>query len=66
MLGSINQDLKNYRIILASASKHRRDLLKKVGLDYQAGDFEISPSNFAEDLAKDEFKSSTEYVMATA
>ena len=53
MLASIKQDLKNYRIILASASQHRRDLLKNVGLDYSAGDLEISPSNFAEDLPKE-------------
>ena len=56
--------LLEYRIILASASTNRRDILKNAGLDYEKGHFEISPSGFAEDLPKND--SSRDYVIKTS
>ena len=56
--------LLEHRIILASASVNRRDILKNAGLDYSQGHFETSPSGFAEDLPKG--NSSKEYVIKTS
>ena len=65
LLPSLN-DIKKCRIILASGSVNRRDILKNVGLDYSKGDFEISPSGFEEDLPKDQFPTSRDYVIKTS
>ena len=53
-------------IILASASENRRSILEKAGLYYENGDYEVSPSGFAEDLPKEDFASSREYVIKTS
>ena len=58
--------LLNHRIVLASASINRRDILKNCGLDYSKGHFEISPSGFAEDLPKSDFPNSRDYVIKTS
>ena len=58
--------LQSYRIVLASASVNRRDILKNCGLDFAKGHFEISPSGFAEDLPKSDFANSREYVIKTS
>ena len=58
--------IKQCRVILASGSVNRRNILKQAGLDYEQGYFEISPSGFAEDLPKDRFPSSVDYVIKTS
>ena len=60
------EELLEYKIILASASVNRRNILKNAGLDYEKGHFEVSPSGFAEDLPKDQFPSSKDYVIKTS
>ena len=53
--------LNSKRILLASASVNRQEILKKCGLT----NFVVSPSNFAEDLPKESFATSMEYVSKT-
>ena len=53
--------LNSQRILLASASVNRQEILRKCGLNK----FIISPSTFAEDLPKSSFKSSMDYVKST-
>ncbi|CAE6480700.1 unnamed protein product [Rhizoctonia solani] len=53
--------LANKRIVLASASPRRLQILRQFGLDP-----EIVPSKFAEDLPHDEFSNVYEYPVATA
>ena len=57
----LNQ-LKGKRILLASASANRHKILAMSGIDW----FEISPSEFAEDLDKAFFATSKDYVIATS
>lgn len=52
---------KNWRVILASSSPRRQELLKRVGLT-----FDILVSNFAEDLDKSSFPDAEAYNLATA
>lgn len=54
--------LKDKRIVLASASPRRREILERIGL----GHAEIIPSTFPETLDKSQFASPEEYVLATA
>ena len=35
-------------------------------MDFEKGDFEVSPSGFAEDLPKSEFATSKDYVIKTS
>ena len=51
----------NYRIILASASPRRKQLLQQIGLKA-----EIIPSKFEENLPKSSFPTPADYVIATA
>ncbi|KAG8793691.1 hypothetical protein FRC12_001933 [Ceratobasidium sp. 428] len=53
--------LANKRIVLASASPRRLEILKQFGLNP-----EVVPSNFAEDLPHDHFENVYEYPVATA
>ncbi|KAF8604601.1 Maf-like protein [Ceratobasidium sp. AG-I] len=53
--------LANKRIVLASASPRRLDILKQFGLNP-----EVVPSNFAEDLPHDHFENVYEYPVATS
>ena len=61
MLEPIRHLLKHRRIVLASASERRKQLLAAVGLDFEA----IS-SNFAENLPKESFSHPIEYVKENA
>ena len=51
----------NISVILASGSPRRSEILSKLGIN-----FNIVVSNFEENLAKDQFKSPSEYVMKNA
>ena len=51
----------DYRIILASASPRRKELLQQIGLKA-----EIIPSKFEENLPKSSFPTPADYVIATA
>ncbi|KAG8683362.1 hypothetical protein FRC09_016130 [Ceratobasidium sp. 395] len=53
--------LANKRIVLASASPRRLEILKQFGLNP-----EVVPSKFAEDLPHDHFENVYEYPVATA
>mmetsp|Transcript_26385 Transcript_26385/g.62678 ORF Transcript_26385/g.62678 Transcript_26385/m.62678 type:complete len:219 (+) Transcript_26385:123-779(+) len=53
--------LKKKRIVLASASPRRRELLNQLGLD-----FEVKPSSFEEDLPHSNFASAAIYAEETA
>ena len=57
--------LRSKRVILASASPRRKQLLSQIGLCQPHCALEIIPSNFAENLPKDGL-SAFEYVLATA
>ncbi|KAJ2552834.1 hypothetical protein EV175_003165 [Coemansia sp. RSA 1933] len=50
-----------FRIVLASGSPRRRELLDRLNIKY-----EVIPSGFAEDLDKSQFPSAKEYVLETA
>ena len=66
MLLDILPKLLEYRIVLASASVNRRDILKNCGLFFDQNHFEISPSGFEENLDKSTFATSKEYVIKTS
>ncbi|GAX78900.1 hypothetical protein CEUSTIGMA_g6339.t1 [Chlamydomonas eustigma] len=53
--------LLNKKIVLASASPRRQELLRNIGLK-----FEVEVSSFDEKLPHDQFKSGAEYAMETA
>ncbi len=53
--------LSNFRIVLASQSENRQKILKQAGIS----NFEVSPSNFKEDLDKSLF-TPLEYVIKTS
>ncbi|RXK38823.1 septum formation protein Maf [Tremella mesenterica] len=57
----IFRQLSNRRVVLASSSPRRRDILELAGLRP-----EIVPSTFAEDLPKSQFESLADYPVATA
>ena len=61
----LGHDITHLRVVLASASPRRRELLALTGLR-EGVHFEVSPSTFAEDLAKEDFASPAEYTLATA
>ncbi|KAJ1938872.1 hypothetical protein FBU59_004306, partial [Linderina macrospora] len=50
-----------YRVILASGSPRRRELLDRLDIHY-----EVIPSQFAEDLDKSQFASASDYVLENA
>ena len=53
--------LKNKRLIVASGSPRRKDLLAEIGLS-----FDVIPSNFQEDLNVADFPVYSDYVIETA
>ncbi|TPX48553.1 hypothetical protein SeMB42_g01505 [Synchytrium endobioticum] len=55
------QHLNTKRVVLASASPRRRQILIQLGLK-----FEIVPSTFPEQLEKSSFQTPSDYVLATA
>ncbi|RWS27576.1 N-acetylserotonin O-methyltransferase-like protein [Leptotrombidium deliense] len=61
MLEPIRHILSKQRIILASTSPRRHDILKGIGLQ-----FEVKPSNFEEKLEKESFSHPCEYVKENA
>ncbi|KAK2184778.1 hypothetical protein NP493_253g03070 [Ridgeia piscesae] len=61
MLQPIIQKLQMKRIILASGSPRRKEILQNMGLK-----FEVVPSTFEEDLDKSSFSHPYEYVMENA
>ncbi|XP_071786944.1 probable bifunctional dTTP/UTP pyrophosphatase/methyltransferase protein isoform X2 [Asterias amurensis] len=61
MLQPIISELSSMRIILASGSPRRKDVLSKIGLK-----FEVVPSTFEENLDKSLFNSAKDYVKETA
>ncbi|KAJ2830000.1 hypothetical protein IWW50_000540, partial [Coemansia erecta] len=52
---------QRFRVVLASASPRRRELLDRLGISY-----EVIPSTFAEDLDKAQFATAGDYVLETA
>ena len=61
MLLPILDQLNSKRILLASASVNRKNIIEKSGLK-----FEVSPSTFEENLPHSSFASSSEYVVKTS
>ncbi|XP_020806879.1 uncharacterized protein LOC110183034 [Drosophila serrata] len=61
MLAPIKHLLSNYRIVLASGSPRRQELVKMLGLNA-----ELCPSTFEENLNLDDFKEFSDYIEATA
>ncbi|XP_034473011.1 dTTP/UTP pyrophosphatase [Drosophila innubila] len=61
MLAPIKHLLGNYRIVLASGSPRRKELVQMVGLNA-----ELCPSTFKEDLNPADFKDFTDFIEATA
>ncbi|RWS12810.1 N-acetylserotonin O-methyltransferase-like protein [Dinothrombium tinctorium] len=61
MLEPIREILSKQRIVLASSSPRRVDILKNIGLH-----FEVIPSQFEEELEKDSFSHPCEYVKENA
>ncbi|XP_017859069.1 PREDICTED: septum formation protein Maf isoform X1 [Drosophila arizonae] len=61
MLAPIKHLLNNYRIVLASGSPRRKELVQMLGLNA-----ELCPSTFEENLDRAEFKSFSDYIEATA
>eukprot|EP01118_Nematostelium_gracile_P012668 TRINITY_DN4658_c0_g1_i2.p1 TRINITY_DN4658_c0_g1~~TRINITY_DN4658_c0_g1_i2.p1 ORF type:complete len:210 (-),score=29.43 TRINITY_DN4658_c0_g1_i2:26-655(-) len=61
MLLRLVPQINQKRIILGSASPRRSEILRSLGLR-----FEVIPSQFAEDLEKNNYKHATDYVLATA
>ncbi|KAH8377897.1 hypothetical protein KR093_007753 [Drosophila rubida] len=61
MLAPIKHLLSNYRIVLASGSPRRQELVQMLGLNA-----ELCPSTFAEDLNVADFKEFSDYIEATA
>ncbi|KAJ2831920.1 hypothetical protein J3B01_005095 [Coemansia erecta] len=52
---------QRFRVVLASASPRRRELLDRLGISY-----EVIPSTFAEDLDKAKYAAASDYVLDTA
>ncbi|XP_017024501.1 dTTP/UTP pyrophosphatase [Drosophila kikkawai] len=61
MLAPIKHVLGNYRIVLASGSPRRQELVKMLGLNA-----ELCPSTFEENLNLEDFKEFSDYIEATA
>ena len=61
MLLPFIEELNHLKIILASASVNRKQIIEKAGLK-----FDISPSTFEENLPHSDFPSSSEYVVKTS
>lgn len=61
MLSTVLDKLSGKTIVLASASVNRKAILEKTGLK-----FEISASTFEEDLPKENFATTKEYVVKTS
>ena len=61
MLAPVLDILNSKKIFLASASVNRKMIIEKSGLK-----FEISASTFEEDLPKEDFKTSKDYVIKTS
>jgi septum formation protein len=61
MLLPVLEVLNSKRIILASASVNRKNILEKTGLK-----FEVSPSTFEENLPHSEFPTTADYVVKTS
>jgi septum formation protein len=61
MLLQLIEQLRQQRIVLASQSPRRKELIERLGLAV-----DIRPSTFAEDLDKASFASPAEYAVATA
>ncbi len=61
MLQPIISELSSMRIILASGSPRRKNVLSKIGLK-----FEVVPSRFEENLDKSSFNSANDYAKETA
>ena len=62
MLLSIIDELNQKKIVLASGSENRKQMLQSTGLT----NFIVSPSNFEENLPKEDFKTSVDYVIMTS
>ena len=61
MLLPVLETLNSKRIVLASASVNRKNILEKAGLK-----FEVSASTFEEDLPHSDFATSSDYVVRTS
>jgi septum formation protein len=61
MLNPFLDRLNSQKIYLASASANRKMIIEKSGLK-----FEISPSTFEENLPKEDFATSKDYVIKTS
>lgn len=61
MLSTVLHKLNSKTIVLASASANRKAIIEKSGLK-----FEISASTFEEDLPKENFTTTKDYVVKTS
>jgi septum formation protein len=61
MLNTVLEKLNSKKIYLASASANRKMIIEKSGLN-----FDISPSTFEENLPKENFETSRDYVVKTS
>ncbi|KAH8283568.1 hypothetical protein KR018_006576 [Drosophila ironensis] len=61
MLAPVKHLLGNYRIVLASGSPRRQELVKMLGLNA-----ELCPSTFEENLKVENYKDFSDYIEATA
>ncbi|MES1914298.1 MAG: hypothetical protein MHM6MM_006388 [Cercozoa sp. M6MM] len=61
LLGVPAQQIQKFRVVLASASPRRREILGKF-----LSQFDVIPSTFEEDLDKSEFDTAGDYCVATA
>ncbi|XP_036321537.1 dTTP/UTP pyrophosphatase [Rhagoletis pomonella] len=61
MLAAVKHLLAQKRIVLASSSPRRQELIKSIGVD-----IELCPSNFEENLDYRDFKEFSQFVEATA
>ncbi|KAJ2289908.1 hypothetical protein IWW55_006194, partial [Coemansia sp. RSA 2706] len=53
---SVEALAQRFRVVLASASPRRRELVDRLGIEY-----EVVPSTFAEDLDKAQFATAGDY-----
>ncbi|KAJ1847066.1 hypothetical protein LPJ70_001725 [Coemansia sp. RSA 2708] len=58
---SVEALAQRFRVVLASASPRRRELVDRLGIEY-----EVVPSTFAEDLDKAQFATAGDYVLENA
>ncbi len=66
MLGAVREKLERTRVVLASGSPRRREILSMLLLSTTQAKLEVIPSSFAEDIPKDSVKNPSQYAKETA